>query len=215
MSACAGSSKNLKDLNGDVIRKEAWLFYRTISGVRLCWELEEPERPKGPGEPGLDMLPYPIQMVECLSMVVVDERSGIPHTAVAPHLSLLGLEHPSLFYPTSVSPRAGPNVLVWMPHPAHAESRLREGRSVCLCWAFSKPKGPKVQGEGRKKRGAERTGARGSGKPEGRSRGWPVLRSLSTDPEKDWRDIQIKRYPMDRQNPAALGSKNLKDLKDL
>ena len=24
-----------------------WPFYRTISGVRLCWELEEPEGPKG------------------------------------------------------------------------------------------------------------------------------------------------------------------------
>ena len=31
----------------DVIRKEAWLFYRTIFGVRLCWELEEPKGPKG------------------------------------------------------------------------------------------------------------------------------------------------------------------------
>ena len=30
----------------DVIRNEAWSFYRTISGVRLCWELEEPNRPK-------------------------------------------------------------------------------------------------------------------------------------------------------------------------
>ena len=30
-----------------MIRKEAWSFYRTISGVRLCWELEEPEGPKG------------------------------------------------------------------------------------------------------------------------------------------------------------------------
>ena len=30
-----------------VIRKEAWSFYRTISGVRLCWQLEEPEGPKG------------------------------------------------------------------------------------------------------------------------------------------------------------------------
>ena len=24
----------------DMTRKEAWSFYRTISGVRLCWELE-------------------------------------------------------------------------------------------------------------------------------------------------------------------------------
>ena len=30
----------------DVIRKEAWPFYSTGSGVRLCWELEEPEGPK-------------------------------------------------------------------------------------------------------------------------------------------------------------------------
>ena len=30
-----------------VIRKEAWSFYRIISGVRLCWELEEPKGPKG------------------------------------------------------------------------------------------------------------------------------------------------------------------------
>ena len=31
------------------IRKEAWPFYRTSSGVRLCWELEEPKGPKGMG----------------------------------------------------------------------------------------------------------------------------------------------------------------------
>ena len=31
-----------------MIRKEAWSFYRTSSGVRLCWELEEPKGPKGP-----------------------------------------------------------------------------------------------------------------------------------------------------------------------
>jgi len=30
-----------------VIRKEAGPFYRTSSGVRLCWELEEPHGPKG------------------------------------------------------------------------------------------------------------------------------------------------------------------------
>ena len=31
----------------DVIRKDAWHFYRKISGVRLCRELEEPKGPKG------------------------------------------------------------------------------------------------------------------------------------------------------------------------
>ena len=30
-----------------MIRKEAWPFYITISGVRLWWELEEPKGPKG------------------------------------------------------------------------------------------------------------------------------------------------------------------------
>ena len=30
----------------DVIRKEAWPFYRTISGVRLYWVLEAPQGPK-------------------------------------------------------------------------------------------------------------------------------------------------------------------------
>ena len=28
-------------------RKEAWPFYRTISGVRRCWELEKPKGPDG------------------------------------------------------------------------------------------------------------------------------------------------------------------------
>ena len=33
----------------DVIRKDAWSFYRTISGVRLCWELEGPKGPESVG----------------------------------------------------------------------------------------------------------------------------------------------------------------------
>ena len=32
-----------------MIRKEAWSFYRTISGVRLCWELEDFKGPNGKG----------------------------------------------------------------------------------------------------------------------------------------------------------------------
>ena len=42
----AGSAAILCTGGLDVIRKEAWFFYRTIFGVRLCWELEEPKRPK-------------------------------------------------------------------------------------------------------------------------------------------------------------------------
>ena len=45
-TACIGSI--LCTGGPDVIRKEAWSFYRTISGVRLCWELEEPQGPKTP-----------------------------------------------------------------------------------------------------------------------------------------------------------------------
>ena len=30
-----------------MIRKEVWSLYRTSSGVRLCWELEEPKGPEG------------------------------------------------------------------------------------------------------------------------------------------------------------------------
>ena len=38
----------------NVIRREAWSYYRTISGVRLCWVLEEPQGPKGPIPRGRD-----------------------------------------------------------------------------------------------------------------------------------------------------------------
>jgi hypothetical protein len=51
-----GSSKNLKDLTGacwlDVIRKEAWPFYRTISDVRRCWQLEKSKGPRQECAPG-------------------------------------------------------------------------------------------------------------------------------------------------------------------
>ena len=56
----AGSAAILCTGGLDVIRKEAWSFYRAISGVRLCWELEEPkgrrlgEQPaKSPTLPGV------------------------------------------------------------------------------------------------------------------------------------------------------------------
>ena len=38
-----------------MIRKEAWPFYRTSSGVRLCWELEEPKGPKKEGAEAGDL----------------------------------------------------------------------------------------------------------------------------------------------------------------
>jgi len=44
--------KRERDVKGglDVSRKEAWSFCRKQSGVRLCWELEEPKGPKGQTE---------------------------------------------------------------------------------------------------------------------------------------------------------------------
>ena len=43
------AARDLADGGPDVIRKEARSFYRIISGVRLCWELEEPKGPKRSG----------------------------------------------------------------------------------------------------------------------------------------------------------------------
>ena len=42
-----GSAAILRTGGLDVIRKEAQPFYRTSSGVRLWWELEEPKGPRG------------------------------------------------------------------------------------------------------------------------------------------------------------------------
>ena len=44
-----------------MIRKEAWPFYKT--GVRLCWELEEPKGPKG----GLLISEVPLQSARTVS----------------------------------------------------------------------------------------------------------------------------------------------------
>ena len=48
----AGSAAILCTGGLDVLRKEAWPFYRTISGVRLYWVLEQPKGPKGQPPPG-------------------------------------------------------------------------------------------------------------------------------------------------------------------
>ena len=62
----AGSAAILRTGGLDVIRKEAWPFYRTSSGVHLCWQLEEPKGPKRKGglgravwrEPGSPSVTY-------------------------------------------------------------------------------------------------------------------------------------------------------------
>ena len=39
---CCTGRRTILCIGGlDVIRKEVWPFYRTSSGVRLCWELEK------------------------------------------------------------------------------------------------------------------------------------------------------------------------------
>ena len=45
----AGSVAVLCTWGLDVIRNEAWPFYRTSSDVRLCWELEERKGPNAVG----------------------------------------------------------------------------------------------------------------------------------------------------------------------
>ena len=48
-AGCEGLLGTVCTGGSDVIRKEALPFYRTLSGVRLCWELEEPKGHKGRG----------------------------------------------------------------------------------------------------------------------------------------------------------------------
>ena len=75
----------------DVIRKEAWPFYRTSSGVRLCWELEEPKGFKGfsiPWRQGRPLLPG---------------RPGESRSCAAEA--------------GPFSPEAGPSTFFWSPFP--------------------------------------------------------------------------------------------------
>ena len=71
----AGSAAILCTGGLHVIRKEAWSFYRTISGVRLCWELEEPEGPKGRSRHCLNATSPVRHEVSCLSQ---DSLERIP-----------------------------------------------------------------------------------------------------------------------------------------
>jgi len=60
-----------------VIRKEAWPFYRTISVVRLCWELEEPKGPKG------TILGYP-NHISPLSPLILTDLTHPPTPSLSP-----------------------------------------------------------------------------------------------------------------------------------
>ena len=49
----------------DAIRKKAWPFYRTGSGVRLYWELEESKGPEGVRGFGLEVWELGFNISSC------------------------------------------------------------------------------------------------------------------------------------------------------
>ena len=62
-----------------MIRKVAWPFYRTISGVRLYWELEEPKGPKSirhsiRDEPHMPTFPLSLRLT---TIQLSPERQGV------------------------------------------------------------------------------------------------------------------------------------------
>ena len=69
-----------------VIRKEAWPFYRSVPGVRLCWELEEPRGPKGPKRNATTLKhcdPTQAKTGKTLGILPVqDDRSDFTHSHV-------------------------------------------------------------------------------------------------------------------------------------
>ena len=102
-----------------MIRKEAWPFYRTISGVRLSWELEEPEGPKK-------------------DLCWEHSNPKGPKGSIEDH-PLDARREPSALEGWILE------VLYRDPKESRACMRIlsTEGRGVRLCWALSKPEGPK------------------------------------------------------------------------
>ena len=115
--AYVGLSQNLKDL------KEAWSFYRTISVVRQCWELEEPEGPKGRVLSGSSGRNYNLKDLKYLLVFNVDPKG---RNAV----SFVGAQD----FPTGCDPKSSsqkPCILVLEFGPrapsSHLESLLWRG----------------------------------------------------------------------------------------
>ena len=61
----------------DVIQTEAWRFYRTLSGVRLCWELEEPQGPEGPDK---DSSHFPGRVITSVEGYLARKKTHPPRT---------------------------------------------------------------------------------------------------------------------------------------
>ena len=79
-----------------MIRKEAWTFYRTSSGVRLCWELEEPKGPKGHAcpKPGVVAAPALRAALRAVPRAALRPRGRdgwvpVPHPGVGGVMGLL------------------------------------------------------------------------------------------------------------------------------
>ena len=137
----AGSAAILCTAGLDVIRKEAWPFYRTSSGVRLCWELEEPKGPKvrtGYHGPSADLG----------SVCVTEHGSDVAYLHPPQQSHPLSLLHEPLHWRAKRDPKAKMLSL---------QSFLRKGVSLGYVgrnynlkdlkayWVLEEPKGPKVQ----------------------------------------------------------------------
>ena len=148
-----------------MIRKEAWPFYRTTSGVRLCWELEEPKGPKkapfkAPVSPSTLLTSVhwgkPLHVFGLTSEVSVvgahmSLTMGYHYGPLADLLVLVCVRHeppgpsshPFEDYPLSGSAAilctGGPDVI-----RKKAWSFYKTSSGVRLCWELEEPKGPKA-----------------------------------------------------------------------
>ena len=143
----------------NVTRKEAWLFCRTSFGVRLCWELEEPKgpKPKGSIRKQKCFLCSPFYGRACrLAMSGDIKTSRVGRTlleSMRTRSSELtqnptkGLEDYPLATRREPSALEGSVLEILCCGLKGRRAFLRilstGGRGIRLCWAKSKPRGPK------------------------------------------------------------------------
>ncbi|KAJ1471269.1 hypothetical protein T484DRAFT_3536383 [Baffinella frigidus] len=90
----------------DVIRKEAWPFCRISSGVRLWWELKEPQGPKGLGfGVSASWDPSPCTLVIFPQPQTANPRPQVPRGASAawPSFRVQAELHPATVCPAAAS----------------------------------------------------------------------------------------------------------------
>ena len=129
-----------------VIRKEAWSFYRSNSGVRLCLELEEPKGPKG----GMHWtivshlppsLPHPLPLASrCRGTSLIRKRTPLgPYRRPVPGV-LGGSQGGGIFLwarypctpapPPAVAPTPALAAVPNHPRPPRHSSRRRSHREI-------------------------------------------------------------------------------------